>query len=226
MILPILKHIEELRKNAVNENKDRHNLMRKYKEYYTGDFGKTQQNQLNITKGIIDTKTSFILDNEIVTSITPKSKSFANINQIQNLDDIASILDDCNKHILKKNNFDEIKKDLIDNFNICGLGVIETYWEQDKEDELGDVKLVSIDPLNFFPDTSAKKIQDANYIFIKEIYSSVTLKKLYPDFIEQIDKAKTNTQIENKEPKQGNKGIVTVGNEINTTQIYTDGKVS
>lgn len=222
-MLPILEHIEKLRKKAVEENEKLHKKMKSWREYYTGDFSKKCETQLNITKGIIDTKDSFILDNEIVSSVTPKSKSFANINQVGVLDDVASILNDCNRHILTKNNFDNFKKDIINNYNVCGLGVCETYWEQEKDDELGDVKLVSVDPLNYFPDTSAKKVQDCNYIFIKEVYSSITLKKLYPQFIDEIDKAKKETSKEDKAENKADSAIVTVGDQYNTTQMYTDG---
>ena len=229
MKLPILKHLEELKNIAVDENKKRHNNYKKYREYYEGNY--KDGNQLNIIKGIIDTKTTLVLDFEAVSSVVAKTKSFANINQISLMNSIADILNDCNTHVLKENDIDGIKRAVVHNKNVCGIGIAETTWKQADENELGDVQIISIDPLNYFPDTTAKKVEDCNYIFKKEIVSSITLKKDYPQFAEKIEKAKgtdetdktDNINLEkDKTPNQG--AVNTVGNDYNTTQIYADGK--
>lgn len=131
--------------------------MKKYQEYYAGDSGKDNHNQLNIIKGIIDTKTTLVLDFEAVSSVVPKTKSFANIEQVKLMNRIADILNDCNKHVLKTNNFDTVKREVVENYNKFGLGIIQTNWKQADEEELGDVEIISVDPLNYFPDTTAKK---------------------------------------------------------------------
>lgn len=224
MILPILKHLEELKNQAVNENKKRHDDFKKYQKYYDGDYNSAQDsNQLNIIKGIIDTKTTLVLDFEAVSSVTPKTKAFAHLDQIGLMNSIADILNDCNKHVLKINDFDTVKREVVDNFNKFGLGIIQTSWRQTDEEELGDVEIISVDPLNYFPDTTAKKVNDCNYIFKKEIISSITLKKDYPQYADKIEAAKgAEEKKENKTPSTG--AVNTVGNEINTTQIYADGK--
>lgn len=213
-----------MKNQAVNENKKRHDNFKKYQQYYDGDFAsKDSSNQLNIIKGIIDTKTTLVLDFEAVSGVTPKTKSFANLDQIGLMNSIADILDDCNRHVLKINDFDTVKRKVVENFNKFGLGIIQTGWRQSDEKELGDVEIISVDPLNYFPDTTAEKVEDCNYIFKKEIVSSFTLKKDYPQFADKIESAK------GVEKKEGNKNtttgaVNTVGNEINTTQIYADGK--
>ena len=70
MKLPILKHLEQLKNKAVAENKKRHNDYKKYREYYEGTY--KDGNQLNIIKGIVDTKTTLVLDFEAVSSVTAK----------------------------------------------------------------------------------------------------------------------------------------------------------
>lgn len=220
MKLPILKHLDELQKKAIEENKKTHDLYKKYKQYYTGD---TSENYLNVIKGIIDTKTSLVSDFDAVSSVVPKAKSFANINQVGLLNLIANILDDCNKNILKINNFDTVQNKVVKDFHVYGRGVVKTVWGQDDENELGDVKIEHVSPLNYFPDTSAKKVQDCNYIFEKEIYSSFTLKKEYPQFADKIEKAKTKDETTESKPVKKEKAVVTVGNDTNTTQMYTDG---
>lgn len=223
MRLPILVHLEELKNRAVDENKKKHNEYKKYREYYEGSY--KDGNQLNIIKGIIDTKTTLVLDFEAVSNVVAKSKSFANINQIQLMNSIADILNDCNTHVLKENDIDGIKRAVVHNKNVCGLGIAETTWKQSDNEELGDVQIISVDPLNYFPDTTAKKVEDCNYIFKKEVVSSITLKKDYPQFANRIEKAKGAEEDKNTKDKTPNQGAVnTVGNDINTTQLYADGK--
>lgn len=223
MKLPILEHLEELKNKAVDENKKRHEDFKKYRKYYEGSY--KDGNQLNIIKGIIDTKTTLVLDFEAVSNVVAKSKSFANIEQISLMNSIADILNDCNTHVLKENDIDGIKRSVVHNKNVCGLGIAETTWKQADDDELGDVQIISVDPLNYFPDTTAKKVEDCNYIFKKEIVSSITLKKDYPQFADRIEKAKTAEDKDKNKDKTPNQGAVnTVGNDINTTQMYADGK--
>lgn len=222
MKLPILEHLEELKNKAVEENKKRHNDFKKYREYYEGNY--KNGNQLNIIKGIVDTKTTLVLDFDAVSNVVAKSKSFANIEQINVMNSIADILNDCNTHVLKENDIDGIKRAIVQNAIVCGLGIAETTWKQASEKELGDVQIISIDPLHYFPDTTARRVEDCNYIFKKEIVSSITLKKDYPQFIEQIDKAKAADERETKDKMPASGAINTVATDINTTQIYADGK--
>lgn len=222
MKLPILEHLEELKNKAISENKKRHDDFKKFREYYEGNY--KNGNQLNIIKGIIDTKTTLVLDFEAVSSVVAKTKSFANINQVQLMNSIADILNDCNTHVLKENDIDSIKRSVVHNAIVCGLGVTETTWKQADDEELGDVSIISVDPLNYFPDTTAKKVNDCNYIFKKEVISSITLKKDYPQFSDQIDKAKAADDNVKKDKLPSIGAINTVGTEINTTQIYADGK--
>ena len=158
MKLPILEHLEELKNKAVDENKKRHNEIKKYREYYEGSY--KDGNQLNIIKGIIDTKTTLVLDFEAVSSVVAKSKSFANIDQIQLMNSIADILNDCNTHVLKENDIDGIKRSVVHNKNVCGLGIAETTWKQQDDEELGDVQIISVDPLNYFPDMLPQETED------------------------------------------------------------------
>lgn len=222
MKLPILSHLEELKNKAVSENKKRHTEFKKYREYYEGTY--KDGNQLNVIKGIIDTKTTLVLDFEAVSSVVAKTKSFANLDQISLMNSIADILNDCNTHVLKENDIDGIKRSVVHNKNVCGIGISETTWKQSDDEEIGDVQIISVDPLNYFPDTTAKKVQDCNYIFKKEIVSSITLKKDYPQFADKIEKAKAAEDKENKDKSPNQGAINTVATDVNTTQMYADGK--
>lgn len=225
MKLPIIKHLEELKDKAVEENKKLHDDFKKYQQYYEGNY-KDSNNQLNIIKGIVDTKTTLILDFEAVSSVVPRTKSFANIEQISLMNSVADILNDCNIHILKINDFDTIKREVVENYNKFGLGVIQTSWRQTEEEELGDVEIISVDPLNFYPDTTAEKIDDCNYIFKKEIVSSITLKKDYPQFAEKIENAKGIVKEKDAEKGNNSGAINTVKNEDVISQVYADGNTT
>lgn len=219
MGMPILEHLENLRKRAEKENKDLHDDFKTYKSYYKGKDS-NKRGYFNIIKGIVDAKTSLVLDNDIVSAVIPSSKSFSDIAQINQLSDIASILEDCNKSVQKNNNYDKVKTDVVKNLNIYGRAYCETTWEQEKDNQLGDVKITVLNPATVYVDKTAKTIKDANYILIKEIYSSITLKKQYPHFIEKFDEASGVSREDENKTKQS-KNVVTVGNEINTTQMYT-----
>ena len=126
--------------------------------------------------------------------------------------------------VLKENDIDGIKRAVVHNKNVCGLGIAETTWKQADDNELGDVQIISVDPLCYFPDTTAKKVQDCNYIFKKEIVSSITLKKDYPQFAEQIEKAKAADEKSNKDKAPNSGAVNTVATDAMTSQIYADGK--
>lgn len=190
----LLEHLNDLKKRALGEREEYSNKFKKYEQYYSGEFKKGSENsEYNIVKGIIDTKVSFILDNNIVSSVVPRTKSFADISQIKVQNSIADIMMDCNKNILQNNKWDGLKADLVMNANKYGCGILETVWSQGEEDNLGDVEINSINPPDFYPDLAAKKVKDMNYCFIKEVYSSITLKKKYPKYAEKI-KPNENTQ--------------------------------
>lgn len=183
----LLEHLKKLKNKAVGERKDYTNKFKKYDQYYNGEFADGEsKSQYNIIKGIVDTKVSLILDNNIISNIIPRTKSFADIEQINVQESISDILNDCNENILKNNNWDTLKQSVVHNTNKYGCGILETTWTQDQEDNLGDVKIASINPNDFYPDLSAKKVQDMNYCFIQEVYSSITLKKKYPQYAEKI----------------------------------------
>lgn len=223
-MLPILKHLNDLKNKAVDENKKRHDEYKKFESYYNGDY-KGGNNQLNIIKGIIDTKTTLVLDFEAVSSVVPKTKSMANIDQVKLMNKIADILNDCNTHVLKINNFDTVKRETVDNFNKYGIGIIQTNWKQQDEEELGDVEITSVSPLDYYPDTTAKKVNDCNYIFKREVISTITLKKDYPQYADKIEKAKGVEQKDKTSNKQEIGAINTVATEIMLLKCMQTAKV-
>lgn len=224
----LLKHLEALKEKAKAQHPTKE--LEKLKRYYTGDFSrenenarvKVMKNQYNVIKGIVDTISDLILDSEVVSSVVSRVKSFSSMEELLHQQDIADILQDINAHILNDNNFDVVKSEVILNMLTQKAGITETVWEQ-TEGELGEVKINSIDPLNFYPDTSAKRVEDCNYIFIKESYSPITLKKKYPAYAKKIKGAVSSEYMTKGYEGQEPTGIVTTKNGDNVSQSYTYG---
>ena len=222
----LIKHLEELRKKAVKEQPTSN--FNKYWAYYSGDpeEGKEQtesapRNKYNIIKGITDTKATLILDNEIVSAIMPRLKTFVDEKGLELQNDIGDILQDINEFVLDNNTWEKIKSEVVLNKLVYGVGYTETVWQQDNGEELGDVKINSLNPTNCFPDASAKEIKDCNFFFVKESFSPITLKKKYPKYAEKV-KSSTTQENENKDNKNPT-GIFTTSNEGTTTQSYSYG---
>jgi len=217
----LIKHLEKLRKKAVQEQPT--DDLKKYWNYYSGDKedGKSEPtNRYNIIKGIVDTKCTLILDNEIVSTVMPRLKTFVDTQGLALQNDIADILRDINSFVLDHNNFEKIKSEVVLNKLVYGVGFSETVWEQDDDEKLGDIKINTLNPINCYPDASAKNVQDCNYFFYKESFSPITLKKKYPKYAKKMQTTiEENKQSSDKEPT----GIITLGNDSNTTQAYTYG---
>ena len=220
----LIKHLEELRKKAVKEHPT--DDFKKYWSYYSGisEQGKeaTQKkssNKYNIIKGIIDTKTTLILYNEIVSTVMPRLKTFVDSDGLALQNDIADILRDINAFVLDNNGWERIKSQVVKNKLIYGVAYTETVWKQDDEDKLGDVAINALNPMNCYPDAAAKELKDCNYFFIKESFSPITLKKKYPEYAKKMqttmDKDSQNSQ--DKEPT----GIFTTKNDGQTAQFYS-----
>ena len=222
----LIKHLEKLRKKAVQEQPT--DDLKKYWNYYSGDKedGKSEDgkseptNRYNIIKGIVDTKCTLILDNEIISTVMPRLKTFVDTQGLALQNDIADILRDINAFVLDHNNFEKIKSEVVLNKLVYGVGFSETVWEQDDDEKLGDIKINALNPINCYPDASAKNVQDCNYFFYKESFSPITLKKKYPEYAKKMQTTiEENKQSSDKDPT----GIITLGNNSNTTQAYTYG---
>ena len=216
----LLKHIENIKAIAI-ENQPTARLEKNYRYYY-GRFGKNDKvkNYRNVIQGIIDTKKTLVTDSQMVTEVTPSVLRFADLQQLQTAHDIADILNDSLKHVHKINSYEILEDEEVFNALVSGVCVSEVLWDADKSPGLGDVSINIIDPLNFFPDPAAKKIEDCNYIFIKETYSPITLKTKYPDKAHKIDS--TSTESKQATEKVGKRvGVHAVENSDNKRLLYS-----
>lgn len=219
----LLKHIDKLRKEAVTQHPT--SELKKYWAYYSGKARKGtsdyMSNKYNIIKGIVDTKCTLVLDNDIVSTVMPRLKTFVDENSLSLQNDIADILKDINSYVLDDNNFEKIKSQVVLNKLIYGSGFTETIWSQDEDNKLGDIKINFLNPLDCFPDMAAKTIEDCNFFFIRETYSPITLKKKYPEYAKKMQ----STMDKNQSGKDNNQptGVFTTQNDGLTSQAYSYG---
>ena len=118
----LIKHLEELRKKAVKEHPT--SELQKYWNYYSGQSNKAEnkkENKYNIIKGIVDTKCTLILDNEIVSTVMPRMKTFVDVEGLELQNNIADILRDINAYVLDDNKFEKIKSEVTLNKLIYGV---------------------------------------------------------------------------------------------------------
>jgi hypothetical protein len=183
----LLKYIGKLKSKAVTVQPTE--TLKKNYRYYTGRFeqGDKVKNYRNVIQGIVDTKKTLIADNDMVTEVAPAITRFSDFAQLQTAQDVADILDAGLKHVHKVNNYEIIEEDTIFDALVAGCGINEVLWDDDLGYGIGDVRINCIDPLKFFPDPSAKRIEDCNYIFVEESYSPITIKNKYPDKADKIN---------------------------------------
>jgi hypothetical protein len=193
-------------------------------KYYRGNFKdiqtKSKSNNFNIIKLLVDTKSTFVLDNHITTSVIAKVLNFSNENTIKDMQDMADIYEDTKNVVFENNKIKTLYKKIVKRGIKTNIGIAKIYWDQE-ESELGDIKIKEINPVNFYPDPTAEDIQSASYVFLKNNYSIINLKKKYPQFINEIDKLE---EAGDKDAKSTNisefSGIITSKNDGGISQIY------
>lgn len=219
----LIEILNGYRSNAISSHKKIPFL--KFEKYYRGNFSEDKKaninNNYNIIKSLVDTKSTFVLDNQITTSIVPKNVSFANTQSIMDMQSMADILEDVKNEVFKENKIKTLSYKVVRRGIISNMGITKVYWDEDFG-ELGDVRIEEIQPQNFFPDPSATCIDSANYIFVQYRYSILTLKKKYPDLIEKIeDMARKGDKLSPTGDKVADyTGVISSKNDGGSTQIY------
>ena len=218
----LIQHCNTLYENAKKSHPKE--LLRKLKNYYLGDMSSYKQNNLhnacNIIKAIVDTKVALTVDAKMWTNVSPKSGPYSTMEEIEAINGIADVLDACKSHVFRINKMDSFQKKAIRDADIQGIAIAKVVWDQTRDNGLGDVSINLVDPLNFFPDPNSARIADCNYITIKNQYSSIDLKKRYPNMIKEIDglakSSNENSTSEYKNPK----GLQTLSTNSGAMQTY------
>lgn len=110
------------------------------------------------------------MDNYPDCSILPREPSDA---------ETAKILSDVLPVVLDHNNFERTYSDLWYTKLRQGTGIYGVFWDNAKENGLGDVSIKSIDVLNFYFEPGIKDIQDSKNIFLTTLVDNDELKSVY-----------------------------------------------
>ena len=90
----VIKYLDKLKVAATSSHPRK--KLKEWRDYYSGEFFDSKnRNYFNMIKPIIDTKLTAILDAKISTQVVPKYMSFQDFDQIDSIDGIADILQDC-----------------------------------------------------------------------------------------------------------------------------------
>jgi hypothetical protein len=202
-------------------------------QYYLGRYknGDSQGNGVqgsastkdsyNIINPIVETKTSLTLDSEITTSVNAVIGAMADLNALTQIQAISDVMNDILDHIKRVNKFEQFGRESIRSVEMFGIMIGRVSWDQDQLQGIGEVKIDLIDPKNFFPDPAARTIAECNYVILKNRYSAITLKRRYPDRIEDIDKLmKTQAEKSGSDMMDQSNNVVTYKNDVSAAQVY------
>lgn len=135
-------------------------------------FKNTKETSHNICKRIVETKVSHLLDAKFSIAVLPKENPYANLDILQAQQDYADILTEIIQNVLKDNNFDELKEQIIRWGYIGGFGASQVVW-QDYDDPKGNIKITNIDPRCMKWQRNSKSIDDTSF-FAYEIEINAT----------------------------------------------------
>ncbi len=213
----LIKILDGYKKKAIANQKKV--PFKNYEDYYRGE---NKGSYFNIIKTLVDTKATFILDNNITTSVIAKTVNFADMDAIKNMQDMADVLEDAKNEVYKTNKIDELNRKIVERGLKNNIAISMVNWDQSDENPLGEVKIEEIKPANFYPDSESDSVETCNYIFIKIYKSALTLKKEYPDKLEAIEKLIKNGKAEETEvvKNKNTKDIINTQTDQRGAQLY------
>lgn len=164
------------------EGKDFSTLYKKFYDYYDGKltknyFGNEDKTSNNIIEEIIETKVISTLDAPFTIQVVPSLSPLKDISEIKNQQIIADIFNEELHHVLKNNNFEELKEQIVRFGEIMGFSPLQTLIEE--ENGKAEVKLQYITPENIRFDKTAKKACELSFIAYKQIISPSLAKDRY-----------------------------------------------
>ena len=146
----------------------------KLKEKYYDNEDKTSN---NIIEEIIETKVTATLDAPFTVQVVPSISPLKDLSEIKNHQTVADIFNEELHHILKDNDFEELKEQIVRFGEIMGFSAIQTYICE--EDDREKIKLDYISPENIRWDKSATKVKDLSFIAYKQCLVPNVVKEKY-----------------------------------------------
>lgn len=210
----------------------------KYKKFYNYYDGKLNQNYFggeektsnNIIDEIIETKVTATLDAPFTVQVVPSISPLKDLTEIKNHQIVADIFNEELHHILKDNNFDELKEQIVRFGEIMGFSALQTYICE--EDDREQIKLEYIPPENIRWDKSAKKIKDLSFIAYKQCLVPNVVKEKYcknddgtynEELCKLVDSITTSPNEEGAKGGKGNGRVIAYQTENSSGLAYNNG---
>lgn len=177
------KNLYILVKNLWNNGKNFEDKYKKFFDYYDGKlngnyFGKEEKTSENIIEEIIETKVNATLDAPFTIQVVPSVSPLKDISEIKNQQIVADVLNEELHNILKCNNFNEIKEQVIRYGEIMGFSALQTVIDKD-DDGRANIKLQYISPEDIRFDKGAKSIKELSFIAYKKTVPPQIIKEKY-----------------------------------------------
>lgn len=174
----LFKFVNNLWKNG----KDFSQKYKKFYDYYDGKlnqnyFGNEEKTSENIIEEIIETKVNATLDAPFTIQVVPSISPLKDISEIKNHQIIADVLNEELHHILKCNNFNELKEKVVRYGEIMGFAAVQTVIKE--IDGVNEIKLEYISPENIRFDKGAKSVQDLSFVAYKKCVPAQIVKEKY-----------------------------------------------
>lgn len=210
----------------------------KYKKFYNYYDGKLNQNYFggeektsnNIIDEIVETKVTATLDAPFTVQVVPSISPLKDLTEIKNHQIVADIFNEELHHILKDNNFDELKEQIVRFGEIMGFSALQTYICE--EDDREQIKLEYIPPENIRWDKSAKKIKDLSFIAYKQCLVPNVVKEKYckdddgtynEELCKLVDSITTSPNEEGAKGGKGNGRVIAYQTENSSGLAYNNG---
>lgn len=181
----------------------------------------------NVCNQIVETKIAEVLDAPFTTSVAPRLNNFADIQTIEDHQDVADIYDQALKDIISENNVLDQQEIMLRWGEIGGFCPTQVIFDNSDSVE-GKIKIKYCDPRNFRWNKGAKSLDDITFIAYELTSNPTALKEKYgknedgtynQEMCDKIDEiAQTQTEIikSDKTPD----GIVASQNtQTNTTEL-------
>ena len=152
---------------------------KKFYDYYDGKldknyFGNEEKTSNNIIDEIVETKVTATLDAPFTIQVVPSISPLKDLTEIKNHQTVADIFNEELHHILKENNFDELKESVVRFAEIMGFSAIQTYIEDNEQ-----IKLDYVSPENIRWDKGATKVKDLSFVAYKKVLTPNVVKERY-----------------------------------------------
>lgn len=193
---------------------------KKFYDYYDGKlndkyFDNEEKTSNNIIEEIVETKVTATLDVPFTIQVVPSISPLKDLAEIKNHQTVADIFNEELHNILKNNDFEELKEQIVRFGEIVGFSAIQTYICEENNKE--EIKLDYISPENIRWDKSATKMKDLSFIAYKQCLVPNVVKEKYcknedgsynEDLCKLIDKITTSQSQDNNQNSKGNGKIV------------------